>query len=58
MINFRRVGAPGVVPGQQLQGVADSSWRSGDKRPVALPFITGRVCASHGDISVPLQLPG
>jgi len=57
MINFNRV-APGYCPQQQLQGVADSSWRSADKRPVALPFITGRVQASHGDISVLLQLPG
>ena len=51
-------GAKRRCPRQQLQGVADSSWRSGGQRPVAFPFITGRTGASHRDISVLLQLPG
>jgi hypothetical protein len=57
LINFNQV-VPGCCPQQQLQGVTDSSWRSADKRPVALPFITGCVCLSHGDISVLLRLQG
>ena len=49
LINFNR-GVPGIALRQQLQAVGDSSWRSADRRHVALPFITGRVGASHGDI--------
>ena len=36
-------GAKRRCPRQQLQGVADSSWRSGGQRPVALLFMTGRI---------------
>ena len=51
-------GGAGNCPWQQLQEVAYNSWRSADKRPVALQFITGRIGASHRDISVLVQLPG
>ena len=57
MINFSRV-ATGITRGNNCWRLLITSWRSVDKRPVALPFITGRIEASHRDISVLMQLPG
>ncbi len=49
---------PVIARGNNCRRFAFSLWRSVDKRPVALPFITGRIKASHRDISVLMQLPG